>query len=169
MRQFLCKSKNGVVVTYDPVSSHAATHLEDTPQLANLVTELVGNMDLTGQKVAQHFDMGRIVGTSDVVAVDGTDEIVYGVRKNRDDDGLVPFTKTRQADPCPFVTVQLAPNKDGTYELLSAWVGTYDADDAPFPQSPNATEKSIEYWSRLAFVYGSQEIVAETETNKRPW
>src|ERR1017187_8356671 len=111
MQKFLCKSKNGVSVIYDPTYSHAATHLEDATQLASLVTEAVGTMDLTGQKVTQHFDMGRIVGTCDVIAVDETDGIIYGVRKNRDDDGLVPFTKSREAEPCPYVTVQLAPNK----------------------------------------------------------
>ncbi len=169
MQKFLCKSKNGVSVTYDPVGSHAATHLEDTPQLVDLVCEVVSKMELTGQKVARHVYMGRVVGTSDVVTVDDTDEIVYGVRKNRDDDGLVPFTKTREAEPCPYVTVHLVPKEDGTYELCSAWIGTYSDDDEPFPQSPLATEKSVEFWTYLAFVYGSQEIVPGTETSIRPW
>lgn len=167
--KILCKSKNGVSVTYDPTGSHAATHLEDTPQLADLVTEVVSHMELTGQKVAHHVDMGRVVGTCDVVTVDDTDEIVYGVRKNRDEDGLVPFTKSRQAEPCPYVTVHLVPKEDGTYELLSAWIGTFDDDDQPFPQSPLATDKSVEFWEHLAFVYGSQEIVPGTETTIRPW
>lgn len=153
MQKLLCKSKNGVRVTYDPLHSHAATHLEDTPQLTSLVTEVVGSMDLTGQTVAQHIDMGRVVGTSDVVAVSETDEIVYGVRKNRDDDGLVPFTKTREPEPCRYVAVQLVPQDDGTYELASAWIGTFDDDDEPFPQSPNATERSILYWRHWAFVW----------------
>jgi hypothetical protein len=169
MQQFLCQSKNGVSVTYDPVGSHAATHLEDTPGLAGLVAEVVGGLDLTGQTVARHFDMGRVVGTSDVVAVDETDEIVYGVRKNRDDDGLVPFTTSRAAEPCACVTVQLAPRPDGSYELLSAWIGTFDDDDQPFPQSSKATDKSVDYWSRWAFAWGSQEIVPGTETKICPW
>ncbi len=156
-------------MTYDPVHSHAATHLEDTPELKSLVAEVVGNMDLVGQKIAQHYDMGRIVGTSDIVDVDETDKIIYAVRKNRDDDGLVPFTKTREGKPCPYVTLQLAPQADGSYELLSAWIGTFDDDDQPFPQSPRATDKSVDYWNRLAFVWGSQEIVPGTETTVCPW
>lgn len=169
MQKFLCKSKNGIRVTYDPISSHAATHLEDTPQLADLVTELIGTLELTGQTIKRHFDMGRNVGTTDVISVDKTDVIVYGVRKNREDDGLVPFTKSRPAEPCQYVTIQLSPKNDGTYELLSAWIGTFDDGDQPFPQSPSATDKSIEFWSRLAFVYGSQEIIPGTETSIRPW
>lgn len=66
------------------------------------------------------MDMGRIIGTHDVVEVDNTDEVIYGVRKNRHDDGLVPFTKSRSAEPCRYVALQLVPQKDDTYELSSA-------------------------------------------------
>ena len=168
MQTPLCKSKNGVTVTYDPINSHAATHLEDTPQLKDLVTEVVSSIDLNGQEVAQHFDLGRVVGVCDVVMVDDSDEVVYGVRKNRDDDGLVPFTKIRRGDPCPYVAIHLIPQADKTYILSSTWIGTFD-DDEPFPQSANANERSVDFWNRHAFVYGSQEIVAGTETTIKPW
>lgn len=92
-------SKNGVAVVYDPRYSHAATHFEDTPPLKDLVAEIISAMDLHGQRVATVIDMGRVVGTTDVVAVDASDTIVYAKRKNRDTDGLVPFTKTRGAEP----------------------------------------------------------------------
>ena len=104
-----------------------------------------------------------------MVEVDDSDEIVYGVRINREDDGLVPFTKSRPAKPCPFVTIQLHPQPDDTYILASAWIGPWDEDDQPFPQSPHATAKSVEYWRRYAFVYGSQEIIPGTETPDAPW
>ena len=169
MQKLLCQSKNGVSVTYDPIHSHAATHLEDTPGLKDLVAEVVGGLDLNGQKVARHFDLGRIVGTTDVVKIDGTDEVIYAARKNRHDDGLVPFTKTREAEPSSYVTVQLVPRDGGTYELVSAWIGTFDDDDEPFPESPDATARSREYWRHWAFIWGSQEIVPGTETNICPW
>lgn len=168
MQKLLGTSKNGVQVTYDPVHSHAATHLEDTPQLEGLVAEIVADLDMNGQTVAKHIDMGRVVGTCDVVATDETDEIVYGVRKNRADDGLVLFTKTRAAEPCQYVTVQLVPQHNNTYELTSAWIGTFD-DDEPFPGSKKANNQSVAYWRVHAFVYGSQEIIAGTETTARPW
>jgi len=162
-------SKNGVRVMYDPIRSHAATHLEDTPQLASLVAEVVGAMDLTGQELARHIDLGRVVGTSDVVEVDDTDDIVYAVRKNREDDGLVPFTKTRKAQESTYVSVHLIPQKDGSYVLSSAWIGTFDDDDEPFPQSADATKSSVAYWNHWAFVWGSQEVVSGTATTVRPW
>lgn len=165
---FLCKSKNGVTVTYDPVDSHVATHLQDTPQLKELLTEAISGMELGGEEIKTHVDMGRVVGTCDVVKVDESDEIVYAVRKNRRDDGLVPFTKSRPGDPCHSVAMHLVPQADGSYELSSAWIGIF-GDDEPFPGSLNATSKSVEFWNQRAFVWGSQETLPGTETSKRPW
>lgn len=153
---------------YDSINSHAATHFEDTPQLESLVREVISNLDLKGQEVATHIDMGRVVGTCDVVDVDEDDKLVYGMRKNRAEDGLVPFVKGRQGGICQYVAVHLLPQPDKTYLLSSAWVGTFD-DDEPFPNSPDANGRSVEFWNKHAFVYGSQEIVAGTETKIRPW
>lgn len=169
MQQLIAKSKNGVNVTYDPAYSHAATHLEDTPNLNELVVEVIRAIELHGQEIAKHFDMGRIVGLCDVVTVDDSDEIVYGIRKNREEDGLVPFAKTRSGEPCPYVAVHLVPQTDKTYILSSAWIGTFGEDDEPFPQSMDATKRSIDFWNRHAFVYGSQEIIRGTETVTKPW
>lgn len=163
-------SKNGLKVVYDPIHSHAATHLEDTPGLAELVAEAISHIDLTGQSVATTIDMQRIVGTEDVIETKPEDEIVYGARKNRIDEGLVPFVKQREGKPSSSIAIQLHPVDDGTYELLSAWVGKFDLEnDEPFPQSANATDQSAEFWNEHAFVYGSQEIIAGTETDVRPW
>lgn len=159
-------------VLYDPVHSHAATHLNDTPNLKALVQELISSLELTGEEIARHFDMGRVVGTCDVVMVDDSDEIVYAVRKNREDDGPVPFVKNRQGDPCPYVAVHLAPQADGTYILSSAWIGkfgTIGVDDEPFPLAKDANERSAAFWDKHAFIYGSQEITPGTETKERPW
>ena len=169
MQELITKSKNGVEVTFDPVHSHAATHLEDTPGLVDLVKEVVGGLALNGQEIAQHFDLGRIIGTCDVVSVSDSDKIVYGVRKNREDDGLVPFVQNREGDPCSCVAVHLLPQADTSYVLSSAWIGTFGEDDEPFPQSPAANERSVDFWNKHAFVYGSQETVPGTETPVKPW
>lgn len=168
MQQQLCKSSNSVIVTYNPVHSHAATHIEDTPELKDLAIEAISGINLQGQEVASHFDMGRVVGGCDVVEIDETDTIIYAIRKNRQGDGLVPFTKTRSKEPSSNVALHLVPRINGTHELSSAWIGTFD-DDEPFPQSPNATENSKDYWSTHAFVWGSQEIVSGTEMFTCPW
>ena len=166
---FLCKSRNGIDVFFDPVNSHAATHLDDVPQLKDLVIEAIGKIRLEEKEIYTAVDMGRIVGTCDVVEVEKNDEIVYGIRRNRDDDGLVPFVRNREGDSCPYVTVYIVLQEDGQYVLSSAWIGPMSEDDVPFPLSKNATTKSKEYWDKHAFVYGSQEIVTGTETSHKPW
>lgn len=171
----LCTSKNGKQVTYDPIDSHAATHIEDTPQLKALVIEALQNMTLEDVTIMTDIDMERVIGTTDVVKTDSTDEIVYGMRLNRTDDGHVPFTKSRPGDPCSHITLQVVRQNNGTYILTSAWIGRLHIDksgkedDEPFPNSPNATSRSKEFWSTRAFVYGSQEIQAGTEITQCPW
>lgn len=167
--ELIACSANDINVIYDTVHSHAATHLEDTPQLKELVREVIEGMILEDKEVATYVDMGREVGTCDVVAVDESDKIVYGKRKNRTDDGYVPFTKSRGGDPCPYVSVHLIKQPNEDYILSSTWIGTYGDDDEPFPQSPNASERSISFWKKHAFVWGSQEIQPGTLREDCPW
>lgn len=167
--ELIAKSKNGLEVFYDPIHSHAATHLEDTPQLKGLVQELIGSLELQESEIARHYDMGRIVGTCDVVNTDATDEIVYGIRKNRDEDGHVPFTKSRQGDPCAYVSLHLIKQQDGRYILSSCWIGKFGEDDEPFPNSPLATPRSADFWDKHAFVWGSQEIQPGSLQTNKPW
>jgi len=169
-KEFLCQSKNGLKVIYDPLYSHAATHLQDTPQLKELVIEAVSDMTLEVQKIGTHVHMGRIVGTCDVVEVDEIDEIVYGVRVNREEEGHVPFTKTSEAKPSDSVAIQLNRLDSNTYELMSAWIGTFGEDeDEPFPNAPDANERSVDFWHKHAFVWGSQAIVPGSLRTDCPW
>jgi len=163
----LCISKNGKNVLYDPVSSHVATHFDDTPNLKEIVAEIVKSMDLTGEIVAKEFDMRRTVGDCDVVEIDESDVIVYAMRKNREDQGRVPFTKSRSTTSSSLVSVYLVKESEDSYELSGAWIG--ELDSPPFPEMENATNESVPYWSKRAFVWGSQEIIPGTEVDKCPW
>ena len=141
MNELIGTSANNIKVTFDPIHSHAATHIEDTPNLKQLVSEVVTGLKLDGKEIARHFDMGKIIGVCDLVNVNSSNKIVYGVRKNREDDGLVPFVKDKKGEPCPFVAIHLLPVTYGEYILSSAWIGTFDEDDEPFPLSKNANER----------------------------
>lgn len=167
MLKLLAKSANNQEVLYDPVGSHVATHFDDTPGLKSLVQELIASINLGGE-VARHFDMGRVIGLCDVVSVGPQDDLVYGMRRNREEDGLVPFVKNREGEPTQNLAIHIILKSPHGYVLSSAWIGTF-GDDEPFPQSPEATPGSIEYWSQHAFIYGSQEIIEGTETTAKPW
>lgn len=163
----LCKSANDKKVVFDPVNSHTATHFKDAPKLRGLVEQLLSEMVLVGDLIAKNVDMGEIIGSSDVVEIDGSDEVVYAMRKSREDQGYVPFTKSRSPQPSQLVSIYLVRKESDTYELLSAWIGEFES--PAFPQMPNATANSIPYWEAHAFVWGSQKIIPGTEITNRPW
>lgn len=163
-KQFLCTSKNGKKVFYDSVYSHAATHFNDAPELKNIVIEILTNKALQGKKIEGDIDMGRFVGNMDVVEVDNTDDILYAKRKNRDE--YVPFTKSRTVQPTRFVSMGLIL-RDENYELTSAWFGEFES--PPFPGETTATQESVVFWNKHAFVWGSQGVQEHTVTDVCPW
>ena len=164
---YLCSSANGKRIVYDAVGSHTATHFDDTPGLCELAVGILTGRDLHGPIVALDIDMGAPVGTSDVVEVDDSDTIVYAVRFRREDQGRVPFTKSRQAEPSSHVSVYLIEKDSDTYELASAWIG--ELESPPFPEMADAIPESKIYWSKHAFVWGSQKVIPETIVEHCPW
>jgi hypothetical protein len=167
MTELLCISKNGKHVYYDSINSHASTHFADTPQLRELVIEVLQTRILSNVNLEFDIDTGKVIGTCDVVETDNSDEIVYAFRKNRSEQGYVPFTKSRYAQPDSYLSVSLIANLDGTYQLSSAWIGKLN--HPPFPQQPDAIAESKSYWSKHAFVWGSQQIEPNSEINNCPW
>ncbi len=163
----ICKSANSKSVMYNPVNSHTARHFKDAPRLKGLIEELLSQMVLKGDLIAKDVDMGRMIGNSDVVEIDESDEIIYAMRKSREDQGYVPFTKSRNPQPSQFISIYLVRKDSNTYELSSAWIGEYES--PAFPQMNNASADSIPYWEKHAFAWGSQEIIPGTEITNCPW
>lgn len=166
-RDFFCRTANGASVFYDSASSHAATHFKEKPELPKLVAEALATQKPgRGKFIPLVIDMHRIVGRCDLVDVDDSDVIVYALREGRPEDGLVPFTKSREAQSCSTVAIWLASAVDG-YDLVSAWIGTID--DQHFPEHPDATPENVAFWRKHAFVWGTLLTVPGTETNVCPW
>jgi hypothetical protein len=165
--ELLCVSANGKNIVFDPFNSHTATHFNDDPTLRGVAEELLTGMTLEGDLIAKDVDMGKIVGNSDVVETDDKDDIVYAMRKNREDQGYVPFTKSQSSQPSTKISIYLVKKDYKIYELSSVWVGEYES--PMFPQMNNATAESVSYWRKHAFVWGSQEIISSSILTKCPW
>ena len=161
----LATSKNNISVWYDPIASHAATHIKDEPGLVELAAQIVGRTDITEPYMQFHVDVGRTVGTSDLVETDPGDEIVYAKRQNR--DTYTVFNKSKQAQPCSLVAVALEMQEDGTCALASTWIGP--SDFPSFPGSVRETADSKEFWSKHSLVWGNQEIQPGSETTDYPF
>lgn len=165
--ELLCISANGKRIVFDPVNSHTATHFNDDPTLRTITEELLASMSLEGELIAKDVEMGRVIGNSDVVEIDDHDEVIYALRKNREDQGYVPFTKSRKPLPSTKISIHLVKKDNETYALSSVWIGEYES--PAFPQMSSATAESIPYWNKHAFVWGSQEIMPGSVLTKCPW
>ncbi|CAN5625454.1 hypothetical protein BH23PAT2_BH23PAT2_02510 [soil metagenome] len=165
--ELLCVSANGKRIVFDPVDSHTATHFKDAPTLRARAEELLSSISLEGDLIAKDVDMGKVVGNSDVVEIDYKDDVVYAMRRNREDQGHVPFTKSRSSQTSTKISIYLVKKDSENYELSSVWIGEYES--PMFPQMSNATAESVPYWSKHAFVWGSQEIISGTTLHNCPW
>lgn len=163
--EFLATAANGINVYYDPVGSHAAAHFADTPQLNELAKEIAGKTNLHDDVMLFDTDIGRVVGNTDLVGNDKGDMIVFAKRKNR--DVYTPFDKSKPPQPCSVVSTAFRKRANGSYELVSAWIGL--ADMPPFPGEPDETPESRPYWLAHSLAWGTQEIQPGTETPICPW
>jgi hypothetical protein len=157
-------SENRIAVWYDPLHSHAATHLADTPYLKRLAQEVISSTVLRGEPLWFETDMGKSVGTTSLVETDETDEIIYAKRLNR--QTYSRFTKSRQPRESRLVTVALNPLDNDDYILTSTWIGEAGY---TFPDDPMAVPESRSYWQRHALVWGTQEVQPGSETRICPW
>jgi len=161
---FLTRTRNGIDVFYDAVSSHTATHFKDSPELINLAKEVIEQTDAAGEFMMFHVDFKRIVGSSDLVTNMPGDVIVYAKRLNRNEYSV--FNKSRPPETSSLVTVALEKHDD-RYALVSAWIGRSDAPS--FPDTVRETSDSRAFWKAHSLSYGRQEIQPGTETDRSPW
>ncbi len=158
-------SKNGIPVWYDAVSSHAATHIGDTPGLEGLVAKVTRKTELTEDYLQFHTDMRRVVGKSDLVSIEPGDKVVYAKRLNRDNYSVFNLSKSPQ--PSSLITTAYEKREDGSYELVSTWIGV--SDSPSFPGTERETPDSKEFWKKHALAWGTQEIQSLTKTSICPW
>lgn len=156
-------SSNGLIVYYDPVSSHASTHLSDTPHLLTMVREILQQIEVRDNILAKSFDLGRIVGKQDLVETDKDDRIIYAKRRNR--ETYTRFCLSRQPIPSSVVTL-IIERKNNIALLASAWIGPLAP---PFPGDENEVPESRQFWSRHALAWGNQEVEEASITINRPW
>lgn len=163
-RTLIAATKNGKKVSYNTTHSHAATHIEDTPKLLALLQELIPTLEPTERKLYKDYDMGRVVGETDLIATAEDDEIIYAKRKNRRE--YTRFVKGKTPKTCQHIVMVLNKIDENEYDLTSAWVG-YAV--PMFPGTPHATAESVPSWRKHALVWGTQEIQPGTELYEWPW
>lgn len=163
MSIFLGKTKNDLNVYVDRHRSHAATHLADTPGLLELVKEALLTLTPNEDNTYTEVDLGRIIGTSDLVETTKDDDVFYAKRLNR--TNYTRFVRGREPVKTSMVSIVLHRQDDG-YLLYSAWVGWAAP---PFPHDEEETSESRDFWKSHALVWGRQAVQQNTERDDWPW
>lgn len=163
-KHFVATTSNGKKIYVDDQDSHAATHLVDEPGLFELIQEMLAQVKAIGDNLYIDRDMGRIVGTSALVATTEEDDILYAKRPNR--AIYTRFVRNREPIPTRYVTVVLHKDSEATYNLHSAWIGRAVPQ---FPGDSHETPESKPFWANHALIWGSQTIQPGSETRVQPW
>jgi hypothetical protein len=166
------KTKNGFDVYVDMVHSHAATHMKDHPELFGLLQEVVANYEIDPNVGQIRFekDMGRIIGTMDLVETGEGDDVFYAKRPNR--EKFTRFVRGRQSTPTSSITTELRkikhPQEAGdAYEVFTVFIGHLTASFPYGKDDPN--QENREYWKDRALIVGNQEYLPDTVTTECPW
>ena len=141
------------------------SHLHES--VLQILKEALSRVHLSGEQFSlQRVDFEEVVGETVCVVTSDKDEVIFAQRPKR--FGLSRFVKNRTPEPCSSVCMILKRAEDqvNTYVLITAFIGVCPE---PEPWDRNATEKSIEFWSSHALVWGSEEVVPGTETTECPW
>ena len=107
-------SADGESIFLDPVNTNVDYHLLETPNLIDLVIEVIPTISVMSERqVVAERDLGRVVGTTNLIETTDSDEIVYAKRIGR--DSYSRFAKNREPIPCRSIVVVLRKGDAGYY------------------------------------------------------
>jgi hypothetical protein len=162
-KYYIVDEPTGYKVYVDPISSDAGKYLSHRPYVMGLIIEVLGSVKLTDEVVQIEHEMGRHIGTTDIVQTNERDMIYYAKPVKK--DHYIRFAKNRIAEKSSQLSIQLTRDEDGNYEVLDTWIGPHS------PASPGMDTEhanSIEYWSMHAMVHDSVPIQSKTITKDNP-
>lgn len=146
------------------ISSSAGNYLSRRPYLITLIKELLSAKPLRGERIVIEQDMGRHIGTTDVVSTTDKDTIYYA--QPLKSNVFSRFAKNRYPQISSMLTVVVERDTDGNYEVNDTWIGsTHPA----FPGDKRETSESKKYWQTHALVQDAQVIQSKSLTRMCPY
>ncbi len=164
MNHPIVQARNGATIYINLIGSHASASIAQYPYLLGLVKELLQQTDIKGPRMYFDRDMGRAVGSANVVETSDKDTILYAQALHGEQ--YKRFVKNGQPQSTQHISVILARDDDGGYELVDTWVGPLRP---PHPGTDEATEASRQYWDTHAFVLDREPIKLRTLTKTCPY
>ena len=159
-------TKNNVGVYLTDESSHAQTHFSHHPNLENAVKASLPQILLHKELERMQMTHPEIIGTSDLIETTSEDEIVYAIRLAR--NSYSRFVKNKKPVETNSFVIDVRRDRKNphSYFLYTAYVGTLVPS---FPGGEYLPEQSVVFWLNHALVWGTQEVIPSTITDKYPW
>ena len=148
----------------DSITSSAGHYLSRRPYVYALIRELLSTRKLRGDRIVIEQDMGRNIGTTDIVSTTDKDTIYYA--QPLKSEVFSRFAKNRYPEVSSTLTVVVNRDTDGNYEVTNAWIGS---NHPAFPGAEHATADSREYWKVHALVQDAHTIQFKSLTKTCPY
>lgn len=127
-------------------------------EIVNILPDIIGKLECDNRYfISEQIDFPYEIGKTTCVKVDDNDEIIYALRIGR--KGYTKFVKNREPEPTNSATIVLKKTNN-IYIIITAYIGTQSEVE---PWDRHATEKSIEFWNNHALIFGTQEIIPNSE------
>ncbi len=146
------------------ISSPAGRYLSRHPYLIAMIKQLLANKPLKGHRVVIEADMGRDIGTTDVISTSEKDTIYYA--QPLKSDVFSRFARNRKPQLSTALTVIADQDADGNYEVSDTWIG---ANRPAFPGDDHETTESKIFWLDHALVHDAVAIQSKTVTKTCPY
>jgi hypothetical protein len=163
-KYYIIDRPEGYKVYVDPITSDAGKYLSHKPYVMGLITEVLGEVVLTDGTHKIEHEMGRHIGTTDIVQTVEKD-IIYYARPIKKEHYL-RFAKNRIAEKSSCLSVYLVRDDSGDYEVVNTWIGPHGP---AFPGTELQSDSSVEYWTDHALVHDSVAIQTKSITKDYPY
>lgn len=163
-RHVIAHSTEGSEVYVNLISSSAGHYLSRQPYVISLVKEVLSSRSLTDARVTIEHDMGRVIGTTDIIETNEKDAIFYAQPNKK--SVFSRYARNRSPSPSRTLTIILVQDEAGNYELSETWIGPYSP---PFPGDVNETAKSKAYWETHALAQDTESVQSKTITKICPY
>lgn len=146
------------------IASPAGRYISRHPHILTILKELFATKSLRGKQIIIEQDMGRDIGTTDVVTTNDKDIVYYA--KTVKSPVYSRFVKNRGPMASRVLTISILRDEAGDYEIKDAWIGQ----NCPaFPGDDEATSDSISFWQTHALLQNTLQIQTETITRTCPY
>lgn len=163
-RHTIAQSDIGYEIYINLIASPAGRYLSRRPYLINLIKEVLLPLELTEARIIIERDMGRNIGTTDIVATSDKDIIYYAQPMKT--ATFSRFAKNRYPQPSQIFTIIVERDDNGDYEIQDAWIGP---SSPAFPGDAHESTDSKLYWQTHALVQDAQAIQSRSITKDCPY